>query len=132
MIAPWTDFKASLVETGMSYAESHLVELIRDRQGPFKNGVIGGPFQELCRDIADRLNNGTKVPPAALLHALREAGWHDMGRCMSVTNTNKKHIFVAPGFKHVNKAALRDMVADYEKNGSTLNALNQSNGVSSG
>jgi hypothetical protein len=132
MIAPWTDFKASLVETGMSYAESHLVELIRDRSGPFKYGVIGGPFHELCREIADALNNGTKVPPAALLHALREAGWLDMGRCMSSTQTTKKHIFCAPGFRDKTRAVLRDMVADYEKNGSTFTALNKSNGVSSG
>jgi hypothetical protein len=132
MIAPWTDFKASLVETGMSYAESYLVEMIRDRQNQFKYGVIGGPFQALCRDIADSLNNGTKIPPAALLHALREAGWLDMGRCMSSTNTNKKHIFCAPGFKDKSRATLRDMVEDYEKNGSPLNNLNKSSGVSSG
>ena len=132
MIAPWTDFKASLVETGMSYAESYLVEMIRDRAGQFKNGVIMGPFQGLCRELADGLNNGVKIPPAALLHALREAGWLDMGRCMSRDHTTKRHLFVAPGFKHLTRANLRDMAEDYEKTGTAFSALNKSSGVSSG
>ena len=89
----------------------------------FKQGVIGGPFQSLCRDLADKLNNGVKIPPAALLHALREAGWIDMGRCMSTTHKNKKHIFCAPGFKDKTRAALRDMVEEYESTGSPFSAL---------
>jgi hypothetical protein len=53
---------------------------------------------------------GIKVPPAALLHALKEAGWVDMGRINSKDFMNKKHIFAAPEvIQKYSKAELRRM-----------------------
>ena len=47
---------------------------------------------------------------AALLHALKEANWVDMGRVASRTHGTKKHIFCAPEHARVSKSDLRDMV----------------------
>jgi hypothetical protein len=47
---------------------------------------------------------------AALLHALKEANWVDMGRVASRTHGTKKHIFCAPEHARASKSDLRDMV----------------------
>jgi hypothetical protein len=91
-----TEFKQNLVEHGMSMAESYLVEMMRHRQGEFAKGVIGSPLHALCDRLAGAAPAGVKVPQAALLHALKEAGWVDCGRLKSRDFDNKKHIFAAP------------------------------------
>jgi hypothetical protein len=54
-----------------------------------------------------------KVPQAALLHALREAGWVDMGRIASSDLPTKKHIFCAPALAgKVSKSELRRLVEE--------------------
>jgi hypothetical protein len=93
---PVTEWKLNMVEHGMSAAESYLVELMRQRGGLFADGVIGGPFHRICDLLGPLLPVGIKVPPAALLHAFKEAGWIDMGRLNSKEHMNKKHIFAAP------------------------------------
>ena len=92
----WTEFKSNLVEHGMSMAESYLVDLMRERKGEFAKGVVGSPFHALCDRLAGAAPSGVKVPQAALLHALKEAGWVDMGRIASGELTSKKHLFCAP------------------------------------
>jgi hypothetical protein len=91
-----TEFKQNLVEHGMSMAESYLVEMMRHRTGEFAKGVIGSPFHSVCDRLAGAAPSGVKVPQAALLHALKEAGWVDCGRLKSRDFDNKKHIFAAP------------------------------------
>jgi len=91
-----TEFKQNLVEHGMSMAESYLVEMMRHRTGEFAKGVIGSPFHAICDRLAGAAPSGVKVPQAALLHALKEAGWVDCGRLKSRDYDNKKHIFAAP------------------------------------
>lgn len=106
-----TDFKINLVEQGMSLAESYLVQMIQDRMGEFAGGVIGSPFHLLCDRLMANAPSGVKIPQVALLHALKEAGWQDMGRLASVDFPSKKQIFVAPGVaRAVNKSELRRMV----------------------
>jgi hypothetical protein len=54
-----------------------------------------------------------KVPQAALLHALKEAGWNDMGRIASREFTTQKHIYTAPNDETINalsKTELRKKV----------------------
>jgi hypothetical protein len=53
-----------------------------------------------------------KVPQPALLHALKEAGWVDMGRLKSREFDTKKHIFCAPEMCDVSKSELRRLVED--------------------
>ena len=105
-----TEFKANLVEHGMSMAESFLVDMMKNRQGEFARGVIGSPFHSLCDRLAGAAPSGVKVPQAALLHALKEAGWVDCGRLASAEYMSKKHIFCAPEFADYRKSELRRLV----------------------
>jgi hypothetical protein len=108
-----TEFKANLVEHGMSMAESYLVEMLKNRTGEFTKGVIGSPFHGLCDRLAGAAPSGVKIPQAALLHALKEAGWIDRGRLASADYKNKKHIYCAPELAHVlSKSELRRAVED--------------------
>jgi hypothetical protein len=107
-----TEFKANLIEHGMSMAESYLVEMLKNRTGEFSRGVIGSPFHSLCDRLAGAAPSGVKVPQAALLHALKEAGWVDCGRLMSRDYTSKKHIFCAPDMGDVAKSELRRLVEE--------------------
>jgi hypothetical protein len=103
-----TEFKENLLEHGMSMAESYLVEQMRGRKGDFLSGAIGSPFHTICDRLA--VAAGVKVPQAALLHALKEAGWIDCGRLAAVGMTTKKHIFCAPDLRHYSKSDLRRMI----------------------
>jgi len=107
-----TEFKQNLIEHGMSMAESYLVEMLRNRTGEFSRGVIGSPFHSLCDRLTGQAPSGVKVPQAALLHALKEAGWVDCGRLMSRDYTSKKHIFCAPELSDTPKSELRRMVEE--------------------
>jgi hypothetical protein len=110
---PMTDVKTSLVEHSMSMAESVIVELVRERRGEFARGVIGGPFHALCDRLQAVMPSGAKVPQAALLHAIQEAGWVDVGRVDSTDHRTKKHIFAAPDIaKRYTKSDLRRMIED--------------------
>jgi hypothetical protein len=114
---PVTEWKLNMVEQGMSVAESYLVDMMRMRIGPFSLGVIGGPFHKLCDFlVADsKVPAGVKVPQAALLHALKEAGWLDCGRLGSTDFQTKRHIFAAPDVaRHNNKSDLRRMVENID------------------
>jgi hypothetical protein len=109
----WTEFKTNLIEQGMSIAESYLVDLLRSRKGEFAKGVIGSPFHALCDRLASGAPSGVKVPQAALLHALKEAEWVDLGRVSSGDLPSKKHLFCHPDMlTKVNKSELRRMVEE--------------------
>jgi hypothetical protein len=110
---PMTDTKANLVEHSMSMAESFIVDLIRNRAGEFSKGVIAGPFHALCDRLAALAPSGVKVPNAALLHALQEARWVDVGRIGCTEYPTKKHIFAEPGVaKKYSKSDLRRIVEE--------------------
>lgn len=110
---PMTEFKANLVEHGMSIAESFLVEMIRSRTGEFAKGVIGSPFYSICDRLVAGAPAGVKIPQAALLHALKEAGWQDVGRIASGEYLTKKHIFAAPDvIAQHSKSELRRMLEE--------------------
>jgi hypothetical protein len=51
-----------------------------------------------------------KIVQAALLHALKEAGWIDQGRVKSRQNDTKKHIFCSPDLRHMSKSDMRNLV----------------------
>ena len=106
----WTEFKANLVEHGMSMAESCLVDMVRYRTGEFAKGVIGSPFFALCDRLAGTAPSGVKVPQAALLHALKEAEWVDCGRIKSSEFQSKKNVWCAPDMADLSKSELRRMV----------------------
>jgi hypothetical protein len=105
-----TEAKAIMVEAGMSGAESFLVDLMRNRLGEFSKGVVGAPWHALCDRLQGSVQGSVKIVQPALLHALKEAGWVDMGRLKSRRYDNKKHIFCAPDMAEMGKSELRDMV----------------------
>ena len=107
---PMTEAKAIMVEHGMSSAESFLVDQMRRRAGDFARGVIGSPFHSICDRLQGSAPQGVKVVQPALLHALKEAGWVDMGRLKSRDYDTKKHIFCAPDMVDVAKSDLRRLV----------------------
>ena len=104
---PDTEFRLNLIEHGMSTAESMLVHMMRNRHGEFARGVIGAPFHDLCARASAHMPPGTKVPPAALFHALQEVGWRNLGRVASVEFTSKRHMYCAPELAGVSKSELR-------------------------
>ena len=91
-----TEYKLSLVEQGMSHAESWLVDLIRQRVGEFSLGVVASPFYALLDRLQGMAPNGVRLVQPALLHALDECGWRDMGRIMSQELTTRKWVWAAP------------------------------------
>jgi len=105
----------------MSIAESYLVQMMRERVGEFAHGAIGSPFQALCERLAATRQDGVKVPQPALLHALKEAGWQDMGRLGSADYPTKKQIFLAPGVgRGLSKSDLRRLVEPEAREGLVL------------
>ena len=118
-----TEFKTNLVEHGMSMAESFLVDMIRNRLGEFALGVVGSPFHSLCDRLVGTAPSGVKIPQAALLHALKEAGWRDIGRIGSADYSTKKHLFAAPDIAdRYSKSDLRRMVEE-QSPGAKLRAV---------
>jgi len=107
---PMTEAKAIMVEHGMSTAESFLVDLMRRRAGEFSRGVVGGPFHPICDRLQGQAPVGVKIVQAALLHALKEAGWVDMGRIKSRDYDTKKHVFCVRDMVDMSKSDLRRMV----------------------
>jgi hypothetical protein len=105
-----TDYKRSMIEQGMSSAESFLYEQLVERKGEFARGVVAAPFQALCARLS---NQGVRIPPPALVHALAEAKWVDCGRVMTREYTTKKQIYAAPEMaKKYSKAELRRLVEE--------------------
>jgi hypothetical protein len=111
---PVSEWKLNMVEHGMSMSESHMVEMMRKRLGPFARGVVAGPFHRVCDAVALSMNtSAVKVPQAALLHALKEAGWVDVGRIGSKEHMTKRHIFAERAMAdRYSKSDLRRMVED--------------------
>ena len=110
---PVTDWKVSMVEQGMSVAESFLVDMIRERRGEFGRGVVGAPFYALCERLLGNAPTGVKLHHAQLLHALKEAGWVDLGRVASAKYGTKKPLFAAPEMvKAHSKSKLRNMIEE--------------------
>jgi hypothetical protein len=104
---PMTEAKAIMTEQGQSMAEAFIVDLIERKQGDFARGVVASPFTLLCDRLQGLAPPGTKIPPAALMHALKACRWVDCGRLASHELPNKKHIFCAPDQLHLSKSELR-------------------------
>jgi hypothetical protein len=107
---PMTEAKMIMVEHGMSTAESFLVDQMTRRVGEFSRGVIGAPFHAVCDRLQGYAPGGVKIVQAALLHALKEAGWIDQGRVKSRQYDTKKHLFCAPDMGHMNKSDMRNLI----------------------
>lgn len=105
-----TDFKRAIIEGGMSTAEAYLVEQIIEKTGEFAQGVIASPFITLCDQLSVGAPNGVRIVPSALFHALKEAGWRNLGLLGTATYPHKRHVWVAPDKAHLPKGELRESV----------------------
>ena len=113
--APMTDFKANMVESSLSSAESAIVSMIETGQSEFSRGVVASPWQGIADRISGQIagnGGGARVHPNAVQHALKSAGWIDCGRIMSARNTTKRHVFCKPELLKYTKSELRDMVEE--------------------
>ena len=86
--------------------------MMRGRQGEFARGVVGSPFHGLCDRVAGSAPSGVKIPQAALLHALKEAGWINMGRIASADYPSKKNIYCHPSMTGFTKSEMRRLVEE--------------------
>jgi hypothetical protein len=84
--------------------------------------VIASPFYAICDRLQGLAPSGVKVVQAALLHALREAGWIDCGRVHSREYPTKKHVFAHPQFAELTRSDLRRMAEGQEP---TLSVVGQ-------
>lgn len=108
-----TDYKRTLIEQSMSLIESTLVEMIQLRKGEFAKGVVGSPFHRLIEKLEGQLPTGSKVYPNTLQHALKEAGWVDLGRLASKEHLTKKQVWAAPDYaRSYSKSDLRRMIEE--------------------
>jgi hypothetical protein len=105
------EYKSRLIENGRSMAESYVMEQIARPSPEFAAGVVSSPWHRLCDRLQQGSPNGVKVPQAAILHALKEAGWQDLGMVKSTDYPTKKNMWARPDMlKRYNKSELRRMV----------------------
>jgi hypothetical protein len=108
----WTDYKWRMIENGRSLAESYIVDQIRQPSREFEAGVVASPFYRLCERLQQGAP-GVKIPQAALLHGLKEAGWIDLGAVKSAEFQTKKNLWARPDIiKTYSKSDLRRMVEE--------------------
>ena len=108
---PWTDYRSRLIENGRSMAESYIVEMIERPSPEFAAGYVAGPWHKLANTLQTGAPGGVKIPTAAILHALKEAGWEDLGAVKSAEYQTKKNIWVRPDLlRTYSKSELRRMV----------------------
>jgi len=93
---PFTEAKAIMLSAGLSLVESALVEMMRDKRGEFALGAIKAPWQALVDRLQAQMPVGSKASVHALFHALREAGWVDLGRVKATPNGSKVHLYASP------------------------------------
>jgi hypothetical protein len=108
-----TDYKRTLIEQSMSLTESALVDMIRNGESDFGRGVVGSPFHKLIDRLEGAMPSGAKIYPNTLQHALKEAGWLDMGRLASGEFSTKKQVWASPSVAKKNsKSTLRRMIEE--------------------
>lgn len=104
---PWTDAKQIMVASSRSVSESWLVERISRRVEPFRASAVCGPWGRLIERLHELAPPQTRLSQQALMLALSEAGWKDLGMCKSKLHQSAAHVFVAPDWQGL-KSAARD------------------------
>ena len=104
---PMTEAKTLMGAHSMSPTEAWLTDQIMGRIGDFERGVIGAPLYRLIDRLQGQYDG--KITQSALLHALKEAGWTDMGR-LHTASLCKKQVWSC--LTDVSKSDLRRMVEE--------------------
>ncbi|MEY4653592.1 MAG: hypothetical protein RI884_2173 [Pseudomonadota bacterium] len=85
-----------------------ILELVKQRRGIFSIGVVGAPFENICKILS--AGRESPVGTKALLEILIECGWADMGRIKSRDYDNKRHVFCAPELFSLSKSEIRRLL----------------------
>lgn len=109
---PMTDAKALMVSAGMSNSESYLYEMVMSGNGEFAAGIVAAPFHRLLDRLQGAAPSGMRLVSAALVHALKEAGWIDCGLVYSREFPSKKHVYCSIEHTGKSNSELRRMVED--------------------
>lgn len=116
-----TEFKLRLIDKSRTMAESYIVDQIEKPSPEFAAGVIASPVHRICNSLQQGSPNGAKIVPVALYHALKEAGWIDLGMVKSAEFQTKKNIWARPDMvKTYSKSELRRMVEQAPEQGLKL------------
>ena len=104
--------RASLLERAMGRPTALLLDMIRNREGPFEQGVVGSPFHALCADLHPlfKLAPGQRIHAGEVSDALLKCDWLDCGRVTSAELPTRKHVYCAPEFVRLTKSELRRAV----------------------
>ena len=77
----------------------------------FAAGVVAAPWHKLANTLQQGAPGGVKIPIAAILHALKEAGWEDLGMVKSADYQTSKNLWARPDMMRTySKSDLRRMV----------------------
>lgn len=90
-----TDYKQMLIEGGMSTAQAYLVHIIKEGIEEFQSGVVGSPFYKIADRLQGKAPAGTKLHHAAIVEALQDAGWQNLGHIKSKNYSTKKQVWVS-------------------------------------
>jgi hypothetical protein len=116
-----TEFKLRLIDKSRTLAESYIVEQINHPSIEFAAGVIASPVHRFCNSLQQGSPNGAKIVPVALYHALKEAGWIDLGMVKSAEFQTKKNIWAREDLaRRYSKSELRRMVEQAPEQGLKL------------
>lgn len=116
-----TEFKLRLIDKSRTMAESYIVEQIEKPAVEFAAGVIASPVHRICNSLQQGSPNGAKIVPVALYHALKEAGWIDLGMVKSAEFQTKKNIWAREDLaRRYSKSELRRLVEQAPEQGLKL------------
>jgi hypothetical protein len=105
-----TDAKLNLIAQGLSPVESYLVDLIETKGGPFASGVACPPFNDIMPILYAVAPANLRITPSAVMTAMKEAKWVDIGRIGSRQYQTKKHVLAAPDLAYtMSKSQLREL-----------------------
>jgi hypothetical protein len=96
---PWTDAKTIMVGSARTGAESWLVERIEKKALEFRHGYACGPWQAVVDRLQDHAPQNVRLNVPALLHALAECGWTDVGLVKTKRYGTRRHIWLSPDWR---------------------------------
>lgn len=105
---PATEAKAAMIESSRSPQESFLVDLISRRAGVFAAGAIASPLVSVLDKLAGVAPLNMQLNPHALRHALKEAGWVDLGQVKPYKQVGRC-VYCAPDMKDKPKNELYEI-----------------------
>jgi hypothetical protein len=96
---PWTDAKSIMVGSARTGAESWIIERIEKKALEFRHGFACGPWQAVVDRLQDHAPQNVRLNVPALLHALSECGWVDVGLVKTKRYGTRRHIWLSPDWR---------------------------------